>query len=523
MSVPTGFLRNSVLVSKRNDHVALRHSFWELELPKGWVDSVPELWEFLAHRVPAQQLVGNGNAELSGLLELLKQQGCLSFPADREQYSLSEVQELFVHLCAQWYREYYSHPLWQRLRNGSLGVNALVAWLIHNYHVSRSAGMSDARCAVRLPRPELRSRFAQNALEEYSHCDDFYFVNHPRLSISDNDVKSYIHLPSSLAFDHQMLRMAEDDWLGHVLVSFFQESTVRFLEDSKRFYQTVEEKYQLEGFFASWQQHIELDLQYGHASNFALILSAAHNVSKTDLLRSLKNARFTVDFLISALDEILSEDIRADRIFLRLPIRNALLDSDQTSILAPYAQHISFPRQLEAQQAEQLYNSLTEIGLASPHAYGKQSLSSDRDFLLSDLTISVYKALSYADEHDLIILFGRLAEDAMLTLESCSAEDLSRPPLPNSYRARALANFLSEQATKPELFAFLLLHLSEVDPDCTPVKNKGKSLLRRFFSTCQTTSASNSLYITRLIQLNEFYAQACSHSPAIKEIDFFFD
>lgn len=515
------------MIVDNNDHyVTLQHSFWELSLPKDWVDRTPKLLDFFARQIPAQKLNTDTNPELGGLLRLLKEQGCLSYPNRREFYTLKEVQELFTNLCAQWYGTYYAHPLWQRLRDGSLSINALVAWLIHNYHVSRSAGMSDARCATRLLELGLRPRFARNALEEYSHCDDFYFVRHPKLSLADDEVKSYVHLPSSLAFDHQMLRMAEDDWLGHVLVSFFQESTVRFLEDCKAFYRLVERNYGIEGFFASWQKHIELDLEYDHASKFALILSAEESISKADLIRSLRNARYTFEFLVNALDEILAEGVWGDRIFLRSPIEGGELDADRTALLAGYAGKVEFPARLRASQVTQLHDELWSMGLAVPNlrapAHEEGLSGGDKEFLRCDLTLSLYKALSYADEHDTVILFGRLAEEATSTLKACPDEAFARPPFNCSSGARALGNFINEHASRPPLCALLLLHLAEVDAACAPLANMGKQMLRQYLSSVKTDDRINSLYTTKLLQLNEFYAHAAATDNP-KEYDFFND
>jgi hypothetical protein len=242
------------------------------------------------------------------------------------------------------------------------------------------------------------------------------------------------------------------------------------------------------------------------------------------LLRSLQNARFTFDFLVSALDEVLAEDIWEDKIFLRSPIRNAVLDPECSAILAPYADRTSLPTSLKEQQVTELYDELRNaLGLFGTDATSQRALMVDREFILSDLTISIYKALSYADEHDLVILYGRLAQEATVTLKSCPDADFSRPPLPRSHRARALANFMNEQATRPQLFAFLLNHLAELDSSCVPINDEGKRLIRHFLSSCATGKVINSFYATRLLQLNEFYIQACATDHAIKKIDFFFD
>lgn len=93
------------------------------------------------------------------------------------------------------------------------------------------------RCATRLPRKNLREFFQSNTLEEYSHCDDYFFIEHPDLNTED--VYRSVQLPSILNFDQQMYRMAEEDWLGHLLVSLFQESSIKFYQECKEFYRQL--------------------------------------------------------------------------------------------------------------------------------------------------------------------------------------------------------------------------------------------------------------------------------------------
>jgi len=377
--------------------VTLKHSFWELELPRCWVSKFPQLQDFFDRKIPAQDIDAL-DPELCGVLTLLGVQGCLSYPDDRSYYTLEQVKELFASLCSQWYGRYYAHPLWQKLRAGSLSRNALVAWLLHNYHVSRSAGMSDARCATRFLRSDLRPRFARNALEEFSHYDDYYFVRHPNLSLADAEVKAYVHLPSSLAFDQQMLRMADDDWLGHVLVSFFQESTVRFFDDCKTFYALVEQNYDIPGFFAPWKQHIELDLKYGHADNFGTILSSDYEIPKSHLIRSLRNAWFTFEYLIGGLDEVLEQDVWGNTIYLRMPIQDGLLSPQATALLAPYSLDLSSPRHVTAERCDQLYGELRTLKVTNPPPRVVREVRfpiEDRDFLFGDFTLSLYQDLRF--------------------------------------------------------------------------------------------------------------------------------
>ena len=47
-------------------------------------------------------------------------------------------------------------------------------------------------------------------MEEYDHCEVHFFPRDPRLGLSEENVRRVVPLPSSVAFDQQMLRMAEE-------------------------------------------------------------------------------------------------------------------------------------------------------------------------------------------------------------------------------------------------------------------------------------------------------------------------
>jgi hypothetical protein len=425
--VSGGLLRDSVAVERLADYVKLRFSFWELDLPRHWVEESEQASALLDRRASAAEISGR-NRELDALVRLLTTQGCLTYPDDRPTYALREVCELYRSLCSTWYGIYYRHPLWARLREGALSRNALVAWLIHNYHLSRSAGMSASRCATRCDREDIKAVFRQSAVEEYPHCEEFYFVRHSHLSIPDSEVKQCLHLPSSLAFDQQMLRIAEEDWLGHVLVGLFQESTARFLDSCRDFYRAVEAQYGLNGFFKNWENHIALDLEYGHAGAFAQVLDSDELVSRDHLDFALRHAYVTFAFLLSALGDLLDEERPNDSVSLRMPRKAAKACS---------------------------IRSLAEEGQADARLIPVLASAMDREFFSQDFTESLFRALSYCGGHDEAVLVGRLAE-----LAAKNVPRIRRYRQPDSIWAMATANLCREAATSPASFAGLTLSLA---------------------------------------------------------------
>lgn len=512
-----GYLRRCLAVSADEARVTLHHPFWSLDLPRDWVDAVPGLWAVFSREAPVGTL-DRARKGVAGLVTLLSLQGCLSYADDRPAYTLREVRDLFRPVATSWYGRYYRHPLWTRLREGTLSRRGLVAWLLHNYHVSRSAGMSDARCAVRLPRAELRRVFARNAIDEYSHCDDYFFVRHERLRLADEDVKRYVHLAPSLAFDQQMLRMAEEDWLGHLLVSLFQESSARFADQTRAFYRQVEARYGLDGLFSPWEKHLELDLRCGHAGRLDELLDSDATYAREEVVRSLRNAWFTFQHLYDSLSAIVRAGDSGEDPALRLPVREGRLDP-KDPFVARAAPGVHSPVDLPASDGEALCQALVQGGAGEMGA-SAPPLADDVTFLLRDLTSSIFGALSHSREHDEVILFGRLAQSAVSRHEPCLAGEAA----PASAAAMAVAGYFREAAVMPAEAAFLLRWaLIDRGAGWIPVDDDGLRRLSRFLAQRRVSPETRDHWATRALQLNEMTARWREQGARAETVDFFRD
>jgi hypothetical protein len=183
-------LRESVDVTFGEESLELQHAFWSLRLPRDWLDRTRGAEQFFRKVAPVAA-VDTKDPETGNVLDLLQLAGCLT-AEHRDSYALHEVRDLFEPLCITWHAIYYRHPIWQQLREGRLSKNALLAWILHNYHLSRSAGVTAARCATRSSRPDIRRLFLESAREEYSHCEDHYNVRDPRLWISESEAQHYV-------------------------------------------------------------------------------------------------------------------------------------------------------------------------------------------------------------------------------------------------------------------------------------------------------------------------------------------
>lgn len=366
-TLPEFVLRPEVEIVRESDAVLLSFAHWELRLPTSAVAADPEVAAILRER-RAKASPGSGFA--GRLMALLEAQGCL-LRTGEDRMTLQRVFELVQPIRSQLYASYYAHPLWSVLSRGEASLGQLAAWVTHNYHVSRSAGVIAARMATRFRNHPLGHRFRQDALDEFWHCDQFYFVRHPRLALDVEACKRYVALPGSLAFEDLALRAAGEDWLGHLLIAYFQESSIVFRAESEAFYDSVERNYGLDGFFSGWRRHMSLDASQGHAEGLEALFRADIEVRREGFSVALARLQLAHHFLLAALDQALASEGDAER---------AIADRQPHRLIA--SQESKDPVRLDPETAQILIQALRE---------------------------GSFEALAHARTHDEIMAMGRLA------------------------------------------------------------------------------------------------------------------
>lgn len=483
-------LKETVTVSEDPHALILEYGISKISIPKG--SKYSTLLEALWNRKPININSGLKKDELK-IVTLLVNQGYLAYEIG-DELSLKEAKQIFDSIRIRWYREYYHHTVWEQLRKGQLNENGLLGWLIHNYHVSRSAGMTDARFFSRTNNLKLKEAYKESCLEEYSHCDEFYFVEHPNLNVSDADVRNYIHLPGSLAFDQQMLRMSEDCWLGHVFISYFQEATASFYDDCRPFYDTVEKAYGIDNFFNRWKQHVQLDLDYGHCEHFESIFSEDEIITRAFFEKALTHAWITYKHLYYALDQIIEEAEKSREIFLRNPVTDLTFDPLQTSLLTGYPA-IDFK---DCNNLAEIFLKLRANGLF--YAATCNLSEKDKDFFNNDTRNLVMKTLGYSRSHYSTVMLGNFIRDNGLDIREadvCSSPDLM-----------AVSNFLNELTYRPDNFIFCLGCLLESSlGDALKLTGNSKELLLEYL---QRIPVTNNDVLNEFLQLNELISRAAN-------------
>lgn len=449
MSGTGGFLRKAVQVRPNGDEWQLRYSIWEINIPARQVEEDPHLFEFLERRRSVQELQLRSDGSAS-LVQLLLSQGCITYDATRESYSLDETRFLIGALASDWYGQYYAHPFWDDLRHCRLSLQQIFGWALRTYHLSRSAGPTAARGAIHSPKPHIRAAFLKSALEEYAHCEAYYFPKHPAFGLDSEWIKTLLPMPSSTAFDQHMSVMAEEDWLAHAISGYFQEYTAAFRENAFALYERIEKAYGLAGFFKGWKDHIGYDIDQTHADEFAHLFAGQDRVAREDFLRSIGRAAMTVEYLIGGLDELAALDRHTVLDAFRVP--PALIGRGTTHTTVFGGADV-LPGILACPNSASLADALVNMVRDRPEVL-KRTVAElhsavTRPFLVGPTT----RALSVAYQHDDIVLLGGVVE--MLDVINIPASWWGTGE-PISAGSQAICNFVREAAREPTEFLFLL-------------------------------------------------------------------
>lgn len=426
-------LRDSTSVDWSAENVKLSYAQWTLELPVAWVESKPGIKHFFQRDLPAEALSGYGHEALE-LSNFLKYSGCLTYSDNKDAYSWRESLYIFRCLAAQWYGLYYRHPLWVHIASGKASANVLRAWVVYNYHLSRSVGMTAARSAALHTDPKVRRLFAASTLEEYGHCRYYFSRNIENIGLERGELGHIMPLPSSTAFDQAMLRIAEQDWMAHVFVGLFQEQTSSFLSSAEEYLDGVSKTYGLEDFFQPWLDHGRLDVDYGHADEFSDFLESDEQVSREQLKSSIQSAWHIFGFLLDGLDDILDQEGKGA--FASSRNDHEPLISEVTSGAGP-----------------------------------------NTEFVRDEVVAGFLRAMSCVEREEVMVPLGDLAELALRDFDIGNNLAL-KATAPPSRHAWAVANFLREASLKPGPFASLLLHrMANHDGESTawlPLPNEEK-------------------------------------------------
>lgn len=502
-------IKKSVKISSNTELTTIKYALWAIDLPNSWLKKNKLLNSFLCDSIASPNFEDFSEEEKNVFL-LLQEQGCIEEP-QKNEYTGHEIFIQFERIVTKWYEIYYNHPIWDKLLQGC-SQNTLIAWLIQNYHISRSAGVTDSRCATFFPIEKLRESFKQNAMEEYWHCDAFYFVNHKNLKLSKQSVKDYLPLCSSLSFDQQMLYLAEKDPLAYIMVCYFQESSVRFHSDCKNFYRDMESKYELNHFFKPWEKHLSFDFEYEHANKYAQMFSHFETVKKEDLLFSFQNAAITAGYLLEAFDEILLEN-ESQQIILRDPPSK----NNNSHVFDSFKKN-SFTLNLNKKNHE-LLNEIFSNFYIKHSEKRKSDIKKCVEYIKNELSHITFRCMSFSYNHDEIQCLGNIAKELFESKKiPC---DMKKPS--NTSEWVSLRNFFFEISHSPKSFIPILAIFNYFFKDTIEESLLSNKLSEKVFTFIKNSDSKPSDYIDSCVFLFEKMQKFFTNQNQFYQFDFFKD
>ena len=301
MTIPGGLLCDEIIPELNGTSWVINFGLVSLSLPSVAVEKEVDFAAFLLRRKTAQD-VKSCSPWVHSLLALLSEQGCITLSSSQFS-SPSGLQQLHARFSNWWYLRYYRHPVWKRLR-ADLSPRLFACWAKRTYYLSKSAGATAARSVMCTNRDSVRTVFLKSALEEYSHHQVFYALQPLLGKIDQSNIVFQNPTPGCIAFDDQMLSIAEHDDCAHVFVALFQEKTAGFAQQANEFYDFIERKLNIPMALTGWRTHISFDHEHGHALDLENLLKEFIDIPEQALKNSILRASATIDFLVESLNEL---------------------------------------------------------------------------------------------------------------------------------------------------------------------------------------------------------------------------
>lgn len=444
-----GYLRDSVLVNPTPTGVELQFSVWSIELPLALLESSEKLFSFFRREISSSELEGE-SSDVRNLLSVLSYQGCLIPAQAMSTYKLPEVKPLCISFCNEFYGRYYAHSLWKTMRSSDIPISIIRQWISRTYFLSRFAGVTASAASRSAPNSEIKLTFQKSAVEEYSHCEDYYYPPAKLFPREDGYICGISPAACFIAFDQQMLRIAQQDWLAHIFVALFQERTAQFRDGAHRLYLRVEEQLGLPGLFNGWRTHISFDEENSHAGDLEDLFEQDIAVSHEQLQRSFDEAALTIDLLIDGLEEVLR--LGGGGKNPRASVSDNVLKAHHLEGIRCLSEVPEYT--IMATNTSELAIELTEL-IASTSS-GFNFLSRAAAFVSVEIEHCLVRlsteCLEYCESHDEIISVGGILEAALRAGVENKAEVGAF-----GRSGRVIQNFLSRKAKRPSEFIFVVL------------------------------------------------------------------
>ena len=187
--------------------------------------------------------------------------------------------DYFAKFLPSWLGEAFSHPFWERMMSGKGSARLYTGWLFELYHYTRNANRHmPLSCAHTRSKP-IKALRAKHYAEEWNHYH-YFSKSLKALGFTEEDVRSSVPLPMTLALSNFMRQAAREDVLAYSICSAVLEGTTTDRGTYSPYYEKAAELYGIpRGAVTPIFAHLDLDVQYQHSDLFLEICRAVDTMS----------------------------------------------------------------------------------------------------------------------------------------------------------------------------------------------------------------------------------------------------
>lgn len=254
-------------------NVTLRLKDRAVELGAGEYASYAKLVEWLPRarsQAEIESELAMTSERLGRFLGALERSGLLYRTARiPEQLSGEELhRDYFAKFLPSWLDEAFSHPFWERMMSGRGSARLYTGWLFELYHYTRNANRHMPLSCAHTRSKAIKSLRAKHYAEEWNHYH-YFSKSLKALKFDDDDIRSSVPLPMTLALSNFMRQAAREDVLAYSICSAVLEGTTTDRGTYSPYYEKAAELYGIpRGAVTPIFAHLDLDVQYQHSDLF---------------------------------------------------------------------------------------------------------------------------------------------------------------------------------------------------------------------------------------------------------------
>ncbi len=187
--------------------------------------------------------------------------------------------DYFAKMLPAWLEEAFSHPFWDRMMNGRGSARLYTGWLFELYHYTRNANRHmPLSCAYTHAKP-IKALRAKHYAEEWNHFH-YFSKSLKACGFSEEDVRTSVPLPMTLALSNFMRQAAREDVLAYSICSAVLEGTTTDRGTYSPYYEKAAELYGIpRGAVTPIFAHLDLDVKYQHSDLFLDICRTVDKLS----------------------------------------------------------------------------------------------------------------------------------------------------------------------------------------------------------------------------------------------------